>query len=98
LPARALRGGKVAIERGGSRAASLGAVALLEFFQAAAWARVIAANIFQRVAHRRFMGVAAVWAMHVALVVGMLMVVSVVVLAIWAVDVGFLLHGVYSGM
>ena len=78
-------------------ASSLGAVAFLEFFLAAAGAGVIAANIFQWVAHRRLVGVAAVWAMHMALVVAVLMLVVMVVLAIGAVNVGFLLHGAYSG-
>ena len=78
-------------------ASSLGAVAFLEFFLAAAWARVVTANIFQCVTHRLDVGVAAVGAMYVTLVVAVLMLLVVVVLAIGAVDVGFLLHGAYSG-
>lgn len=80
-----------------SLASSLGAVAFLEFFLAAAWAKIIAANIFQRVAHRFCMRMAAVGTMHVALVVAVLIVV-VVVLAVGAVNMGLLLHGAYSGM
>ena len=81
-------------------ASSLGAVALLEFFLAAARAKVIAANILQRVTRRFCVRVTAVGAVHMALVVAvlMLLIVVVVVLAIGAVNVGFLLHGVYSGM
>jgi hypothetical protein len=79
---------------------NLGAVALFKFFQAAAWARVIAAHIFKRVTYWLFVGVTAAWAMYVAIIMNMLMAVimRVVVLAIWAVNVGFLLHGAYSGM
>jgi hypothetical protein len=73
-------------------------VAFLEFFLAAARARVIAANIFQWVAHRLCVGVAAVGTMHVALLVAVLMLVSVIVLAVGTVNVGLLLHGLYSGM
>ena len=40
------------------------------------------------------MVVVAVWAMHVTMVV----VVRMIVIAVGAVDVGFLLHGAYSGM
>ena len=40
------------------------------------------------------MVVVAVWAMHVA----MFVVVTMVVIAVGAVDVRFLLHGAYSGM
>ena len=42
------------------------------------------------------MVVVAVWAMHVTMVVAM--VVRMIVIAVGAVDVGFLLHGAYSGM
>ena len=40
------------------------------------------------------MVVIAIWTMHVAMVV----VVRMIVIAVGAVDVGFLLHGAYSGM
>jgi hypothetical protein len=75
-------------------------VALFEFFQAAARARVIAAHVFQRVAYRLFVGVAAAWAMHMAVIVAVrvAVIVLMIVLTIWAVNVRFLLHGAYSGM
>ena len=75
-------------------------MALFEFLQAAARARVIAAHVFERVAHWLFVGVAATWAMHVAVVVAVrvAVIVLMIVLAIWAVNVWFLLHGAYSGM
>ena len=70
-----------------------GAVALLEFLAAAAGARVVAANVFQRIAHRLLVGVTAVRAMHVAiaLVMGVIMLVMIVV-AVRAVNVGLLGH------
>ena len=74
------------------RAEPSGAVALLEFFLATAGAWIVAADVFQRVARRFLMVVVAVWAMHVT------MVVRMIVIAVGAVDVGFLLHGAYSGM
>jgi hypothetical protein len=73
-------------------------VAFLEFFLAAAWARVVAAYIFQRVTHRFCMAVTTAGAVYVALLLGVFMLGGVVVLAIWTVNVGFLLHGAYSGM
>jgi hypothetical protein len=75
-------------------------VTLFEFFQAAARARVIAAHVFQRITHWLFVGVAATWAMHMAVIVAVrvAVIVLMIVLAIWAVDVRFLLHGAYSGM
>jgi hypothetical protein len=73
-------------------------VTLLEFFQAAARASVIASDIFQWVTHGLFVAVAAAGAMHVTVVVAVLVAVIMVVLAIWAVNVGFLLHEAYSGM
>lgn len=76
------------------RAEPLGAVALLEFFLATAGAWIVAADVFQRVARRFLMVVVAVWAMHVTMVV----VVRMIVIAVGAVDVRFLLHGAYSGM
>lgn len=69
-------------------------MAFLEFFQAATGARVIAAYFFQRVTHRLSVSVAAVWAVYVCLLMVVLMLLSmvVIVLAIGAVNVGFLLH------
>jgi len=45
------------------------AVAFLEFLAVAAWARVVAADVFQGVAHRFLVGVAAVRAVDMAMVV-----------------------------
>jgi hypothetical protein len=73
-------------------------VALLEFFLATAGAGIVAADVFQRVARRFLMVVVAVWAMHVTMVVAMVVVVRMIVIAVGAVDVRFLLHGAYSGM
>lgn len=74
-----------------------GAVALLEFFLAAAGAWVVAADILQRVAYRFLMTVVTVRAMHMAVIV-----MIVVMVAVGAVDVRFVAHGVthagYSGM
>lgn len=67
-----------------------GAVALLEFLGAATGARVVAPDFFQRVAHRLLVGVAAVRAVHMAVIVVMIMVVIVV--AVWAMDVRLLVH------
>ena len=76
------------------RAEPSGAVALLELFLAAAWAGIVATNVFQRVARRFLMRVVAVRTMYVVMHV----VVRMIVIAVGAVDVGFLLHGAYSGM
>lgn len=71
-------------------------MAFLEFLLAAAWAGVVAANVFQGVACRLLVAVIAVRAMHMAVI----MVVSVimVVVAIRTVDVFLLSHASYSGM
>ncbi|BFO02697.1 hypothetical protein KNHN1_10750 [Pseudomonas guariconensis] len=65
-------------------------MALLEFLLATAWARVVAANVFQSVAHRLLMAMVAVRAVHVAVVVIMVMVVTVV--AVRAMNMGLLGH------
>src|SRR3989338_1465846 len=65
-----------------------GAVAFLEFLRAATGAGVVAADVLQGVAHR-FLAVAAVGAMHMAL----MLIVPVVMVAVGTVDVGFLAHG-----
>jgi hypothetical protein len=70
-------------------------VALLEFLAIAAWARVVAANVFQGIAHRFLVGVAAVRAVDMAMVV--IMVVMIVV-AVRAMDMGLLGHRGYSGI
>lgn len=69
-------------------------MALLEFFLAAAWAWIVAADIFQRIAHRILMAVVAVGSVHMAVAVVMLMVM----VAVRAMDMGFVGHCSYSGM
>lgn len=69
-------------------------MALLEFLAVAAWARVVAANVFQGVAHRFLVGVAAVRAVDMAMVVIMVMVMIVV--AVWAMDMRLLGHRGHS--
>ena len=71
-------------------------MAFLEFLFATAWAWVVAANVFQGVARRFLVAVVAVWAMHVAVI--MAVCVIVVVVAVRAVDVFLLGHASYSGM
>ena len=70
-------------------------MALLEFFAVAARARVIAANIFQGVAHRFLVGVAAVRAVDMAMVVIMMVVI---VVAVRAMDMRLLGHRGHSGI
>lgn len=67
-----------------------GAVALLELLVAAARARVVAANVFQSVAHRLLVAVVAVWTVHMAVVMIMLMIVIVV--AVRAMNMRLLSH------
>ena len=71
-------------------------MALLEFLLAAAWARVVAANILQGVAHRLLVGVAAVRAVDMAVVVIVMMVMIVV--AVRAMDMRLLSHRLCSGI
>lgn len=74
-------------------------MALLEFLAVAAWARVVAANVFQGVTHRLLVSVAAVWAVHMTMVVIMVLVMVMIVVAVRAMDrVGLLGHQVYSGI
>ena len=86
-----------------SRAGSLlqgnasSAVALLEFLAVAARARIVAADIFQGIAHRFLMSVAAVRTVDMAVVVIMVVMVMIVV-AVRAVDVGLLGHRCCSGI
>ena len=72
-----------------------GPVALLEFLRAAAWARVVATNVFQGVAHRLLVSVAAVRAVDMAVVVIM---VIVIVVAVRTMDMGLLSHRCRSGI
>jgi hypothetical protein len=70
-------------------------VALLEFFLAAAWARIVAANVLQRVAHRLLMSVAAVRAVDMAVIVAVvviMVIVIVIVVAVRTMDMGLLSH------
>ena len=72
-----------------------GAVALLELLLAAAWARVVTADILQCVAYRLLMAMVAVRAMYMAVIV---IVMIVIMVAVGAVDVGLLSHDAHSGM
>lgn len=82
------------VRRSRSSPETSSAVALLEFLAVAAWARVVAANVFQGVAHRFLVGVAAVRAVDMAMVVIMVMVMIVV--AVWAMDMRLLGHRGHS--
>ncbi|ROM52032.1 hypothetical protein BK651_07545 [Pseudomonas rhodesiae] len=64
-----------------------GAVALLEFFLAAARARIVATNVLQGIAHRLLVSVAAVRTVDMAVVVIMMIVV-----AVRTMDMGLLSH------
>ena len=74
------------------------AVALLEYLAIAARARVVAADVFQGVADRFLVRVAAVRAVNVAMVVIMVVVMVMIVIAVRAMDVGLLGHRVCSGI
>ena len=71
------------------------AVALLEFLVAAAWARIVAANVLQGIAHRLLVSVAAVRAVNMAVLV-IVMIMVMIVVAIRAMDMGLLVHRGYS--
>ena len=76
-------------------------MALLEFLLAAARARVVAANVFQRIAHRLLVSVAAVRAVDMAMVVIMVIVIVIVIVIVVAVrtmDMGLLSHRCRSGI
>lgn len=66
-------------------------MAFLEFFLTAAWAGIVAANVFQGVAHRLLVSMVAVRAMHVTVLMIMLVIVLGMV-AVGAVYVGLLVH------
>lgn len=72
-------------------------MALFEFFLAAAGARIIAADVFQGVAHGLLWCVAAIWAVDVSVLVIVVLMI-VVVGAVRAVNVGFLVHQGLSGI
>ena len=65
-------------------------MALLELLLAAAWARVITADVLQRVANRLLVAVVAMRAVHMAVVV--IVVVIMTVVAVWAMNMGLLGH------
>ena len=69
------------------------AVAFLEFLVAAAWARIVATNVLQGIAHRLLVSVAAVRAVDMAMLV---IVMVMIVVAIRAMDMGLLVHRGYS--
>jgi hypothetical protein len=68
-------------------------VALLEFFLAAAWARVVATDVLECIAHRFLRRVVAVRAVHMAVVmiVGMAVVIMIMI-AVRAMNMGLLGH------
>ncbi|POD73638.1 hypothetical protein BKM17_19510 [Pseudomonas syringae group genomosp. 3] len=68
-------------------------MAFLEFLVAAARARIVATHVLQRVAHRFLVRVTAVRTVDMALLV---VVMIVVVVAIRAMNMGLLVHRVYS--
>lgn len=72
-----------------TEAGGLRPVALLEFFLAAARARIVATHILQGVAHWLLVSVAAVRAVDMAVVVIM---VIVIVVAVRTMDMGLLSH------
>ena len=71
-----------------------GAVALLEFLAAAARARIVAANVFQLVAHWLLRRMAAMRAMYMTVIVIVVMGVAMImiVVAVGAMNVGLLGH------
>ncbi len=71
-------------------------MALLEFLAIAAWARVVAADILQGIAHRFLVGVATVRAMDMSVI--MIVVMVMIVVAVRAMDVGLLGHRGYSAI
>jgi len=76
-------------------------VALLEFLAVAARAWVVAADVFQGIAHRFLVSVAAVRAVDMAMVVIMVVVMVMmvmIVVAVRAMDMGLLGHRFCSGI
>lgn len=65
-------------------------MALLELLLAPAGAWIVAADVFQSVAHRLLVAVIAVRAVHMAVIVIMLLIVTVV--AVGAMNMGLLGH------
>ena len=73
-------------------------MALLEFLAVAAGARIVATNVFQGVAHRFLVGVAAVRSVHVAVVMIVVMVMIMIVVAVRSMDMRLLGHRCCSGI
>ena len=68
-------------------------MALLEFFLAAARARIVATYVLQRIAHRLLVSVAAVRAVDMAVVVVVSLVIMImIVVAVRTMDMGLLSH------
>lgn len=72
-------------------------MALLEFFLAAAWARVVATDVLECIAHRFLRRVVAVRAVHMAVVMIVVMIVGMAVvimimIAVRAMNMGLLGH------
>jgi hypothetical protein len=72
------------------------AVALLEFLAVTARARVVTTDVFQGVAHRFLVGVAAVRAVDMTMVV--IVMVVMIVVAVRAMDMRLLGHRGHSGV
>lgn len=70
-------------------------MAFLEFLVAAAWARIVATHVLQGIAHRFLVSVTAVRTVDMAVLVVM-MIMVVIVVAIGAMNMGLLVHRVYS--
>ena len=82
-------------EQARSYTCGLSAVALLEFFLAAARAGIVATDVLQRIAHRLLVSVAAVRAVDMAVVVIMMIMI---VVAVRTMDMGLLCHRCCSGI
>lgn len=76
---------------------ALRAVALLEFFLAAARARVVTTDVLQGITHGLLMRVTAVRAVDMAVIVSVVVMIMVVI-AIRAMYVGLLVHRGVSGI
>ncbi len=74
---------------------ALRAVAFLEFLVAAARARIVTTDIFKGIAHRLLVGMTAVRAVYMAVLV---VVVIVIMVAIGAMHMVLLVHRFYSAI
>ena len=73
-------------------------MAFLEFLAAATWARIVTANVFQGIAYRLLVSVAAVRAVDMTVVVIMVIVMIMIVVAVRTMDMGLLGHRCRSGI